>query len=188
METRYQIQVLNSTGQWEFRGGKFSWMSLDNRVALATRKGAIADDVRVWDHQENGVYVPEPVVELTDAQKAERAEIERKNAILNAQYQAEAEAQLAAAQKESKIALEKYYAAVAAAEQALKSKTVDASSYSLLTEPERGVLIDLTVDAYRSTDIDGYGDEGAGYDSDKFVKNLLKLGWVYQPVNISENN
>lgn len=181
MENRYQIQTLNSDGQWKFEGGKFHAMSMDNRIYFAIRKGYTAEKVRVWDHVTGAVYAPQPSVELTNEQKAERAEIERKNAILNAQYKAEAEAKLAAAQKVFDVQLAQYHAAVSEAEQSLESKTVDMDNYLSLNQHEKDVLINKTTEAYTSTNIDGYGDEGAGYDADKFVENLLRLGWVYQP-------
>lgn len=38
----------------------------------------------------------------------------------------------------------------------------------------------LSEAAFRDTDIEGYGDEGAGYDAKEFVRNLIEAGWVFR--------
>lgn len=39
----------------------------------------------------------------------------------------------------------------------------------------------IVAEAHAASDIDGHGDEGAGYDYAVFVKNLEAAGWSYQP-------
>jgi hypothetical protein len=36
-------------------------------------------------------------------------------------------------------------------------------------------------DAHMESDIDGWGDEGEGYDYGKFANELEKRGWVFSP-------
>lgn len=62
----------------------------------------------------------------------------------------------------------------------LEIKTTD--EYAELSKREKEALVGSTVYAYTDTNIDGYGDEGEGYDGEVFVQNLLAMGWTFNGV------
>ena len=58
----------------------------------------------------------------------------------------------------------------------LLSKIADQEDDPVLTDRELSIR-----EAHSLSDIDGYGDEGAGYDYTVFAAELEKRGWVFQP-------
>lgn len=64
----------------------------------------------------------------------------------------------------------------------LQNKTLATiNDFETLNHEEQTIIAGDIEKAYYDTALDGYGDEGAGYDSTQFTKNLIKLGWVYNP-------
>lgn len=49
--------------------------------------------------------------------------------------------------------------------------------YASLNERTKNRLVDVLLAAHNNSNIDGYGDEGAGYDYDKQIRLLLAAGW-----------
>lgn len=177
-QKRFELQVKDSVGRWELfsRGTKSDWPEgLNDRAKRMVAKGHPEADVRVWDGLNRVVYIaPAPHVFTPEelAEKAKRAEEHKaREAAYWEKYNAELDAQMVI-----------YNAEQAAAEAKVAQATVDSvEAFEALSHAEQGILIGGVVGAYLDTNIDGYGDEGAGYDGFEFAQNLLKLGWVFQP-------
>jgi hypothetical protein len=177
---RYRIEFLNLFYKWEYRRQSSSFPeNLVQRVNRMVEAGTVnADSVRVWDSVNNEVYVaPEPYV-FTEAELAEKAARKAAWEVQEAQRAVEAEAERLALNEF--LAQEEVLSAEAAV--SLNQKTItNQEDLNALSERERYLLQNAVADAYGDSDIDGYGDEGAGYDTNVFIQNLLALGWVYQP-------
>jgi hypothetical protein len=179
---RYRIEFLNLFYKWEPQLGQSSSFpdKLVQRANQMVADGTVtADNVRVWDNLNNEVYVtPEPYV-FTEAELAEQAA--RKAAWEEQEAQRAAEAEVLRLEFEEFLAQEEVRDAEAVA--SLNQKTISSpKDLDALNQRERYLLQNAVADAYGDSDINGYGDEGAGYDTNVFIQNLLALGWVYQPV------
>jgi hypothetical protein len=178
---RYRIEFLNLFYKWEYRRQSSSFPeNLVQRVNRMVEAGTVnADSVRVWDSVNNEVYVaPKPYV-FTEAELAEKATRKAAREEEKAQRAVEAEAERLAL--DEFLAQEEVLSAEAAA--SLNQKTItNQEDLNALSERERRLLQNAVASAYGDSDIDGYGDEGAGYDTNVFIQSLLALGWVYQPV------
>ena len=179
----YVIQAKTITGEWVNRKGGSSTFpdGLQGRIdrLVAKSEGAVrAENFRIWDTKKEEVWIPEPIHVPSPEQVAER---EARKAERDREYAIQREKDQAAAQ----VAYDEYLRLAAIARESVSGKTVaSVEDFNSLPDGEKDILWGDLSTAYSSTDIDGYGDEGAGYDITKFAENLLKLGWVYNPPKV----
>ncbi len=146
------------------------WLGVDRD---SRKTGIPIEGYRVRD-TETGELVDRMVPEAPEA-VAERA--------------ARAEARAAVYKEERRIAdladLEKAYALIQEHEQkraeavkTLSTKTISTvEEYDALSEEEKYILIAEVEKMHSASNIDGWGDEGAGYDQNIMVRSLFAAGW-----------
>jgi len=170
--SRYRIQTLNATGQWEDTRARSNYPQyLVSRITSFPRP----EDSRVWDTETDTLYIAPPIYIETEEQKAERAVRRAAANLADEKYWAEKDAENAKLraqwERETKEARE-----------SLEQKTLSTTEdFANLSEHEKALVTCDLQDAYSVANIDGYGDEGAGYNMDEFAANLIKLGWEYNP-------
>jgi hypothetical protein len=206
---RYQIQTLNNAKQWEnttlasdsAEGMLIRWSWLiyhtdsliqphtwdptqrnDNNLTVLNRalktyhldKNPNTKTIRIWDHTANTDYLQNQLKKLQTKEpdleaywnKQETTESTKKT-LKNAKL---ATITQIAEQKRKN------------ARRNLTPKTLTTQKdFHALPQQEQDIITEDLQNAYADADIDGHGDEGAGYDMKKFTENLLKLGWVYKP-------
>ena len=174
---RFQLQTENISAKWENLRGYSSTFPgrLEHKMSRLIANGMLEKNVRIWDNQLNTIHVPEPIyIEPEEKRLAREAR--------QAEYRLKEEAAEAIRQAEAKREYEEYTRKREEANASLKTKTVEGlEALTQLPAEERDILETELSMAYSRTNIDGYGDEGAGYDISEFAENLIKLGWVYNP-------
>jgi hypothetical protein len=189
MPSRYYIEILNASSEWEpatrpssihpDRRTRFVSSfpeTLISRAQKMVEDGHVTEDkVRVWDSVDNEVYVHIPPYVFSEEELAERARLKEERARVDA-IAAEKQRQ----ENEKAIAI--YHAELERGRETLKTKTVDSvEALSTLSPMEQEILFNQIGNAHADSDIDGWGDEGAGYDMRVMAEKLIELGWVYQP-------
>lgn len=181
-QRRYQVQRLNAVNVWEDIRGRRAMFGEDLvwRIERDVAKGARAEDFRIWDTETNQVYIPTPPYVPTEEELRAREERQAK-------WKAERDAERAIEQEEARLRYEQYKVEEAVAAESLATRNIHSvEDFLSLPEMERGLLVSAVADAYSSTDIDGYGDEGSGYDVDLFIQKLLQAGWTLTPPTSSD--
>jgi len=182
---RYQIQVRTADGEgWENRPSGTSLLandlwSLHQRVWGMIRNGrATYETVRIWDNEEKQVS---EVPTSCPVDPARRLEINKRTA----ERKAQEEIRYAQERAEAEVRYQAHLVAEETARQVLRATKVETvDQFNQLDRLQRDLLVGDVASAYRDTDIDGYGDEGAGYDVDKFTEKLLAMGWTYNPQGV----
>jgi hypothetical protein len=182
---RYQIQVRTADGEgWENRPSGMSLLandlwSLHQRVWGMIRNGrATYETVRIWDNEEKQVS---EVPTSCPVDPVRRLEINKRTA----ERKAQEEIRYAQERAEAEVRLEAYRVKQEAARQTLRTTTIQTvDQFNQLNRLQRDLLVDDVASAYADTNIDGYGDEGAGYDVEKFTQKLLAMGWTYNPQGV----
>ena len=130
--------------------------------------------IRIWDHTANTDYLQHKLAELQTTEPDLEVYWDKQETLENANK----------AQKNAKLATITHIAEQKRknARRNLTPKTLtNQRDFRALPKQEQDIITEDLQNAYADTDIDGNGDEGAGYDMKKFTENLLKLGWVYKP-------
>lgn len=179
---RYQLQVRTVDGAgWENRPSGLSefrndpWYLNEDAWRLIRRGHATYETVRIWDNEEKkALELPtscpvDPAAILRRNKRTAELKVQRGMEIAREREEVEIRSSLRAVVEEK--AREEF--------QHVTVSTVD--QFNQLNDMHKDFIIGDLAEAYRSTDIDGWGDEGAGYDLNKFVQNLINLGWRFDP-------
>jgi len=178
---RYILQFGSADGGWYNQrvGSGNVLYDVERRYWDAIARGkATLGYIRIWDDQEFKAVTVQPFSEVrikTDEERAASAARAEAASAANEAYWAAEKVRVAEAIAAEKVLIE-------AAREALKDRELAGpGAYDNLDSWEQHIIGSSLSEAYYASDIDGYGDEGAGYDIGKFAENLLALGWVYQP-------
>ena len=170
--SRYRIQTLNATGQWEDTRARSNYpQSLASRIANFPRP----QDSRVWDTETDTLYIAPPLYVETEEQKTERVARWEAAKLVDQKYWADKDAENAKLRAQWKRETQE-------ARESLEQKTLSTTEdFDNLSDHEKALVTCDLQDAHNATNIDGYGDEGEGYNMEEFAANLIRLGWEYNP-------